>query len=66
MLVRHLKDGEREVMELDLDDPTVHDTPLGDRDIIIVKVSPMGQLLRGIGVNIGIPGLGFGYRDPVR
>ena len=66
LLVRHLKGGEREVKELDMDDLAIHDTPIGDRDIIIVKINPMGQFLHGLGINIGIPGLGFGYRDPVR
>jgi polysaccharide export outer membrane protein len=66
ILIRHLGDGERQVLELDLADVKVQETSISDRDIILVKVSPVGQLVQGLGINIGVPGLGFGYRDPVR
>lgn len=66
VLIRHLGNGERKVVELDMDDPTAYDTFVSDRDIIIVKASTLGRFVHGLGINIGIPGLGFGYKDPVR
>jgi polysaccharide export outer membrane protein len=67
LLVRHLGGGKRQVLELDLDDAAVQDTEVNDRDIILVKVSAMGQLVQGLGINIGIPGVaGIGYHDPVQ
>jgi polysaccharide export outer membrane protein len=67
LLVRHMGGGERQVLELDLDDAAVQDTLVNDRDIILVKISPMGQLVQGLGINIGIPGVaGLGYHDPVQ
>lgn len=67
ILIRHLGDGERQVLELSLDDPDVQETQVSDRDVILVKASTMGRVLHGLGLNIGIPGIAsFGYRDPVR
>jgi polysaccharide export outer membrane protein len=67
LLVRHMGGGERQVLELDLDEAATQDTLVNDRDIILVKVSPVGQLVQGLGINIGIPGVaGLGYHDPVR
>ncbi|MDY0313255.1 MAG: SLBB domain-containing protein [Desulfobacterales bacterium] len=67
ILIRHLGDGERQVLELDIQDFEVQQTPVTDRDVILVKASKTGRVLHGLGVNIGIPGVaGFGYRDPVK
>jgi polysaccharide biosynthesis/export protein len=67
ILVRHLGDGERQVLELSMDEREVQETLISDRDIILVKSSAMGRVLHGLGVNFGIPGIAsFGYRDPVR
>ena len=65
VLVRHSKDGERKVMELDLDDPEVQRMVVQDRDVIIAKASAWGKFVSGFGVNIGFPGVGsVGYSDP--
>ena len=67
ILIRHLGEGERQVLELDMQDTEVQQTPVADRDVILVKASKTGRLLQGLGLNIGIPGVaGFGYRDPVK
>ena len=67
ILIRHLGEGERQVLELDMQDTEVQQTPVADRDVILVKASKTGRLLKGLGLNIGIPGVaGFGYRDPVK
>lgn len=67
ILIRHLGDGERQVLELDAHDIEVQQTPVADRDVILVKASKSGRLLQGLGMNIGIPGVaGLGYHDPVK
>ena len=67
ILIRHMGDSDRKVLELTLDDREVQETPVSDRDVILVKASAMGKMLHGIGLNIGIPGLAsFGYRDPAQ
>ncbi|MFX0090972.1 MAG: SLBB domain-containing protein, partial [Candidatus Hodarchaeota archaeon] len=67
ILVRHVGDGERKVLELKMNDFEVQETPIKDRDLILVRSSGMGKFLHGIGINIGIPGVaGFGYSDPQR
>jgi polysaccharide export outer membrane protein len=67
ILIRHLGDGERQVLELTMEDREVQETPVSDRDVILVKASTMGRVLHGLGLNLGIPGIAsFGYHDPVR
>lgn len=65
ILVRHLDDGDRKVLELKMADLDVQETPIQDRDLILIRSSGMGKFLYGMGINIGIPGVaGFGYSDP--
>lgn len=65
ILVRHMGDGERKVLELQMSDLDVQETPIKDRDLLLIRSSGMGKLLHGMGINIGIPGVaGFGYNDP--
>jgi polysaccharide export outer membrane protein len=70
ILVRHMDDGERKVLELKMEDPDVQATSIKDRDLILVRSSGMGKLGQGLGLNIGfLPFWGFvsggvGYSDP--
>lgn len=65
ILVRHMDDGDRKVLELKMMDLDVQETSIKDRDLILVRSSGMGKFLYGMGINIGIPGVaGFGYSDP--
>jgi polysaccharide export outer membrane protein len=67
VVIRHTKDGDRQVMELDLDQPEVQELEIRDRDVIIAKSSAWGKFVTGFGINIGVPGFGgFGYQDPER
>jgi polysaccharide export outer membrane protein len=67
ILVRHLGEGERQVLELDMEDIEVQRTPVNDRDVILIKTNTASRLLYGSGLNIGFPGVfSFGYRDPVQ
>jgi polysaccharide export outer membrane protein len=67
ILIRHLGNGERQVLELALGDREVQETQVSDRDVILIKTSTMGRVLNGFGLNLGIPGLAsFGYHDPVK
>lgn len=67
ILVRHVKDGERKVLELKMEDFEVQETPIEDRDLILVRSSGMGKFFHGLGLNLGIPGVGgFGYSNPQR
>lgn len=67
VVIRHTRDGERQVMELDLEDPAVQQMEVRDRDVIIAKASAWGKFITGFGINVGVPGVaGFGYRDPER
>lgn len=65
-LVRYVGDGERKVIELNMEEAQGQ-TEVQDRDVIIAQESAFGKLIYGTGINLGIPGLfGFGYRDPAR
>jgi polysaccharide export outer membrane protein len=67
ILIRHLGNGERQVLELDIQDIEVQQTPVADRDVILVKAGNISRMLYGLGLNIGIPGVAsFGYHDPVK
>lgn len=67
VLIRHLGEGERQVLELDIQDVEVQQTPVADRDVILVKASKTGRMLHGLGLSIGVPGVAsFGYHDPVK
>jgi polysaccharide export outer membrane protein len=65
VMIRHTQDGERKVMELDLEQPEVQELEIHDRDVIIAKSSAWGKFVTGFGINLGVPGVGgFGYRNP--
>ncbi len=66
VLIRYDKDKERKIIELDFENPSHQEMEIQDRDIIVIKSSTWGKLVHGTGINIGIPGLGFGYHDPER
>jgi polysaccharide export outer membrane protein len=67
ILVRHMKGGDRKVLELKIDDLEVQDTPVQDRDLILVRSSGVSKFFHGLGLSIGIPGVaGFGYSNPQR
>ncbi|MBE9531155.1 MAG: polysaccharide biosynthesis/export family protein [Proteobacteria bacterium] len=63
VLIRYFKDTGRKALELE-NNPENREMKIQDRDIIVVKSSTWGKLVHGTGINIGIPGFGFGYRDP--
>jgi polysaccharide export outer membrane protein len=58
-LVRMAKEGERQVMDLDLIQPDVREMAIEDRDILIVDASGLNGSLRGFSVQI--LGTGFTY-----
>lgn len=68
VLMRKNENGNREEIKLNLqkDMDLAEETIVQDGDIIFVNSSFWGKLLYGGGVNIGIPGFGFNYRDPER
>jgi polysaccharide biosynthesis/export protein len=67
ILIRHLGQGERQVLELALEDRDVQETLISDRDVILIKTSTFARVMHGLGLNLGIPGVAsFGYRDPVK
>jgi polysaccharide export outer membrane protein len=63
-LVRSMESGERKVIVLDLTKQDVRELEIKDRDIIVVDASAYGKLVHGLGIHIGIPGAGIGYKDP--
>lgn len=69
ILLRKSEDGRREELRFNLEDTA--DAPnneliVKDGDIIFVDASFWGKFFSGSGLNIGIPGMGFSYRDPQR
>lgn len=66
ILVRHVGDGEREMMELDLDLVDAQEQVIQDRDVIFARASAWGKLMHGFRINLGVPGAGVGYADPER
>ncbi len=68
VLMRKTENGNREEIKIDLqnDIKTAEETIIKDGDIIFVNASFWGKFFYGGGVNIGIPGLGYSYRDPER
>jgi polysaccharide biosynthesis/export protein len=65
VLIRYFKDTGRKAIELEIN-PENQEMEIQDRDIIVLKSSTWGKIVHGTGINIGIPGLGFGYHDPER
>ena len=66
VLIRNFEDSGRKIIELKANNQDHQEMVVKDGDIIIVKISSWGKIVHGTGINIGIPGLGFGYRDPER
>jgi polysaccharide export outer membrane protein len=66
ILIRHLGNGQREMMELDLDLVAAQEQVVEDRDVIFAKASAWGKFAHGFSINLGVPGAGVGYRDPER
>ncbi len=64
VLIRNVEGKGRVGIEIDLKNPDNHELEIKDGDIIVVKTSSWGNVVHGGGFNIGIPGLGFGYRNP--
>jgi polysaccharide export outer membrane protein len=56
-LVRMAENGEREIMELDMEEPGVAEMDILDRDILVVDESGAASLMRGFSVTI----LGTGF-----
>jgi len=54
----------REGFEIDLNNQDSQEMEIKDGDIIVVKTSSWGSMVHGGGINIGVPGFGFGYRNP--
>lgn len=65
-LIRYGEDGQREVIEIDLEkNPEKLEIAVEDRDVIIIEGSGWGKFVHGTGVSVGFPGfLGFTYKDP--
>jgi polysaccharide export outer membrane protein len=67
ILVRHMGEGERKVLELEMNDVEVQETPIKDRDLLLVRSSGVSKFFHGLGMTFGIPGVaGFGYSNPQR
>jgi polysaccharide biosynthesis/export protein len=64
VLIRDVDGKGRKGIEIDLNDPDNQQIEIKDGDIIVVKASTWGNIIHGGGLNIGIPGLGIGYRNP--
>jgi polysaccharide export outer membrane protein len=64
VLIRNVEGKGRVGIEIDLKNPDNHELEIKDGDIIVVKTSSWGNMVHGGGFQIGIPGLGFGYRNP--
>ena len=58
-LVRIAKNGEREIMDLDLNTPGVKEMAINDRDILMVDARGANSFMRGFSVSI--LGTGFSY-----
>ena len=64
VLIRNVEGKGRTGIEIDLNNPDNHEIEIKDGDIIVVKASSWGNIVHGGGLNIGVPGFGFGYRNP--
>lgn len=64
VLIRSVDGKGRKAIELNLNKPEHQEWVVEDGDIIVVKTSSWGKLVHGSGINLGIPGLGVGYRNP--
>lgn len=64
VLIRDVEGQGRKGIEIDLNNQGNQEMEIKDGDIIVVKTSAWGKMVHGGGINIGIPGLGVGYRNP--
>ena len=64
VLIRNVEGKGRKGIEIDLNNPDNQKIEIKDGDIIVVKASSWGNIVHGGGFNIGVPGFGFGYRNP--
>ena len=64
VLIRNVEGKGRTGIEIDLNNPDNDKIEIKDGDIIVVKASSWGKMMHGGGLNIGVPGFGFGYRNP--
>jgi polysaccharide export outer membrane protein len=64
VLIRDVGGKGREGFEIDLKNPDNQEMEIKDGDIIVVKTSSWGNMVHGGGIQIGVPGLGVGYRNP--
>ena len=60
-LVRMAENGERMIIDLDLNNSDSKEMALKDRDILIVDASPVGRFFNKIRMHIGIPGSGISF-----
>jgi len=58
-LVRMAENGERKIIDLDLNQPGVKEMPINDRDILIIDARGTASFMRGFSVSI--LGTGFSY-----
>ncbi|RJP39328.1 MAG: hypothetical protein C4548_11875 [Desulfobacteraceae bacterium] len=68
IILRATEDGKRKEIKVNLEDEgeEAHPLMIQDKDIIMVNARFWGKVFHGLGLNIGLPGLGFSYRDPSR
>lgn len=65
ILIRHLGQGGRKVLEIGFKECEVQKTQILDRDVLLVKASGMGKMMNEFRFSVGIPGVaGLGYQDP--
>jgi polysaccharide export outer membrane protein len=64
LLFRHLEDGTRKVINVNLENNLNETMGLKDGDVILAKSSAWGKFWHGGRINVGLPFLGFGYADP--
>ncbi len=67
-ILRYVENSDREKITLNLENSSEQSDSfiIQDRDIITVDASFWGNLVYGSGFLIGVPGLGYNYRNPER
>lgn len=63
-LVRYMGNGERKVLELDLNNQESLEMEVRDRDVLIAQSSTWGKIIHGLGINLGTGILGVSYKVP--
>jgi len=66
-LIRSTPDGKKDIVTIsysDIQQGKIDQVTIQDKDVVYVESSGTKTFFYGIGLNLGLPGLGFGYRAP--